>query len=100
MHRLLLVFITIIFINKVGAQSSTLSVADSLYRLGNYSKAIKAYKNLENSSYTSIQIAKAYKALGNSKKSIENYENVLRADSTNVLVLYDYGKLLFSVGKL
>ena len=100
MNKLGIVFITLIFISKVGAQSSTFAIADSLYQVGNYSKAIQSYKKLENNSYTSTQIAKAYKALGNSKKAIENYEKVLRVDSLNTLVLYDYGKLLFSAGKL
>ncbi|QHI38258.1 Photosystem I assembly protein Ycf3 [Kordia antarctica] len=100
MNKVLLLFITLICISKVGAQSSAFAVADSLYRVGNYSKAIEAYKKLENSSYANTQIAKAYKALGNSKKAIENYEKVLDRDSLNMLVLYEYGKLLFSVGKL
>ncbi|WP_162819849.1 tetratricopeptide repeat protein [Kordia sp. SMS9] len=87
-------------IYKVGAQSSTLFVADSLYQLGNYSKAIKLYQSVETSSYANAQIAKAYKALGNSKKAIESYEKVLKIDSLNTLVLYDYGRLLFTTGKL
>jgi tetratricopeptide (TPR) repeat protein len=100
MNRLLIVFISLTFINKVGAQSSTFVIADSLYRVGNFSKAIKAYEKLEKSSYTNTQIAKSYKALGNSKKAIKNYEKALAIDSLNTLVLYDYGKLLFSTGKL
>ncbi|PTX63765.1 tetratricopeptide repeat protein [Kordia periserrulae] len=84
---------------KVGAQTSTLSVADSLYLVGNYSKAIQLYQQ-EKNNYTETQIAKAYKALGNTKKAIKSYENVLKVDSLNTLVLYDYGKLLFSAGKL
>ncbi|MBC8753175.1 tetratricopeptide repeat protein [Kordia sp. YSTF-M3] len=99
MNRLLIVFISLTFISKVGAQSSTFVVADSLYRVGNFSKAIKAYEKLENSSYANTQIAKSYKALGNSKKAIVNYEKALAVDSLNTLVLYDYGKLLFSTGK-
>ncbi len=100
MNRLLIVFISLAFINKVGAQSSTFVVADSLYNVGNYSKAIKAYERLDDSSYANTQIAKSYKALGNSKKAIENYEKSLAVDSLNIFVLYDYGKLLFSTGKL
>ncbi|MEM6686812.1 MAG: tetratricopeptide repeat protein [Bacteroidota bacterium] len=94
----LCIFLLIQF--KVGAQSSTLFVADSLYQVGNYSKAITLYDTLETSSYINTQVAKAYKALGNSKKAIESYEKVLKVDSLNVLVLYDYGKLLFTTGKL
>jgi len=100
MNRFLTIFISLTFISKVGAQSSTLSIADSLYRIGNYSKAIQVYEKLEDPVYKNIQIANAYKALGNSKKALENYENVLRTDSLNTLVLYDYGKLLFTTGKL
>lgn len=100
MNRVLILLITLISTTKVGAQSSTLLVADSLYRIGNYSKAIESYRKLENTSYSNTQIAKAYKALGNSKKAIESYESVLAVNAENMLVLYDYGKLLFSTGKL
>lgn len=99
MNKIINICIFLIVIHKVGAQSSTLVVADSLYTFGNYSKAIKAYQQHKSSSYTNTQIAKAYRALGNSKKAIESYENVLKVDSLNVLVLYDYGKLLFTTGK-
>jgi len=100
MNRIVLAFILGMMIHKVGAQSSTLLVADSLYRVGNYSKAIHLYEAQEKSSYAQAQIAKAYKALGNSKKAIESYEEVLKTDSLDILVLYDYGKLLFTTGKL
>ncbi|MEM6718496.1 MAG: tetratricopeptide repeat protein [Bacteroidota bacterium] len=100
MNRIILAVIFGMIIHKVGAQSSTLSVADSLYQVGNYSKAINIYKTLENTSYKNTQIAKAYKALGNTKNAIESYEKVLQVDSLNTLVLYDYGKLLFTTGKL
>lgn len=99
MKRILFIFITVLITIKVGAQSSTLAVADSLYTFGNYSKAIKVYQAQENSSYTNTQIAKAYKALGNSKKAIINYEKALKLDSLNTLVLYDYGRLLYTTGK-
>jgi tetratricopeptide (TPR) repeat protein len=99
MNKIINFCIFLIAIYKVGAQSSTLAVADSLYTFGNYSKAIKVYQAQETSSYTNTQIAKAYKALGNSKKAIESYENVLKVDSLNALVLYDYGKLVFTTGK-
>lgn len=100
MNRFLTIFIALTFISKVGAQTSTLSIADSLYRIGNYSKAIQVYEKLEDVAYKNTQIANAYKALGNSNKAIEYYENVLHTDSLNTLVLYDYGKLLFTTGKL
>ncbi|WP_298513378.1 tetratricopeptide repeat protein [uncultured Kordia sp.] len=100
MKNILSLCIFIAIITKVEAQSSTLAVADSLYTFGNYSKAIKAYQQQETSAYTNTQIAKAYKALGNSKKAIESYEKVLKIDAENALVLYDYGRLLFTAGKL
>lgn len=83
---------------KVGAQTPTLTLADSLYRIGNYSKAIEAYEN-NASSYAKIQIARAYVALGNSKKAIAFYEEGLAIDSSSVLAKYDYGKLLLTKGK-
>ncbi len=99
MNKILITCILCMSIYKVGAQSSTLFVADSLYQLGNYSKAIKLYESDE-SSYATAQIAKSYKALGNSKKAIEHYEKVLKVDSLNTLILYDYGRLLCTTGKL
>ncbi|WP_046743842.1 tetratricopeptide repeat protein [Kordia zhangzhouensis] len=90
----------ICFAFKVEAQISTLSVADSLYQMGNFSKAISLYQTLENSNNKNVNIAKAYKALGNLQKAIESYEKALVNDSLNSLVLYDYGKLLYSVGDL
>lgn len=102
MKRIISICIFTLIMNKVEAQTSTLllSDADSLYRVGNYSKAIKAYEQIEEKAYATLQIAKAYKALGNSKKALENYEKSLQIDSVNTLVLYDYGKLLFTTGKL
>lgn len=102
MNRLFILGILMMTTFKVEAQTSTLSLsdADSLYRVGNYSKAIKVYEQLDNKAYATQQIAKAYKALGNSKKALENYEKSLQVDSLNTLVLYDYGKLLFTTGKL
>jgi len=102
MNRVLIICITFIITSKVEAQSSTLPVlvADSLYRVGNYSKAIKVYEQSDAEIYATIQIAKAYKALGNSTKAIKYYEQALAVDSLNILVLYDYGKLLFATGKL
>jgi tetratricopeptide (TPR) repeat protein len=98
MDKIIRICIFLLIISKVEAQTSTLFVADSLYQVGNYSKAIKLYETVENTGYTNTQIAKAYKALGNSKKAIESYEKVLKTDSLNTLVLYDYGKLLFAKG--
>jgi len=100
MNKIISLCIFFAIITKVEAQSSTLAVADSLYQFGNYSKAIKIYQKQESSAYTNTQIAKAYKAIGNSKKAIESYEKVLKVDAENVLVLYDYGRLLFTAGKL
>lgn len=99
MSRLFIILIIFMLTSKVEAQSSTLSIADSLYVVGNYSKAINAYQKESVTLKYTIQIAKAYKALGNTKKALESYEKSLEIDPENVLVLYDYGKLIFSIGK-
>ncbi|KAB8152451.1 tetratricopeptide repeat protein [Kordia sp. TARA_039_SRF] len=99
MKKVIITSILSVFLYKVGAQPSTLTVADNLYSVGNYSKAILLYQQLD-SQYANFQIAKAYKALGNTKKAIESYEKVLKKDSLSRLALYDYGKLLLSAGKL
>ena len=100
MNKLVAILIILIISNKVEAQSSTLFVADSLFQMGNYSKAISVYEKLENNSYTHTKIAQAYKALGNTQKALKSYEKALKVDSLNMLLQYEYGKLSFSEGEL
>ncbi len=83
----------ILFLSKAGAQTSALSVADSLYALGNYTSAINAYAKVggENSN---LQIARAYNAIGNFDKSIAQYTAALDKNPKLDFVRFELGKLL------
>jgi len=81
-------------ITKAEAQSSVLVVADSLYKIGNYSKSIEAYKKHLVKEATFKPIAKSYLALGNYGEAVRYYERAHNTDTTDVLLKYDYAKLL------
>ncbi|TXE19375.1 tetratricopeptide repeat protein [Psychroserpens burtonensis] len=92
--RLLFVLICVLTISNTEAQTSILNQADSLYRNGNYSKAIEAYKTHTNQDEVSAKIAKANVAIGNYDAALEYYKLGAAADPKNGLVLYEYAKLL------
>jgi len=62
MNRLFIV-ILLMLIAKVEAQSSALTLADSLYSIGNYSNAINEYSKVGGIS-SALQIARSYNAVG------------------------------------
>ena len=92
MTRILIFFLLIFF--KTEAQTSVLKIADSLYITGNYTKAIETYKTHKNQFEVFNKIAKAYIAIGNYDEALKNYEHSVKANPNDVLVKYDYGKLL------
>jgi len=95
-----LIFIALVFITfKTEAQSSVLSVADSLYAVGNYSKSIQVYKQHQPEEITFEKIAQAYNALGNYDQAIFYYDRALKSDLTNALLKYNYAKLLTKTKK-
>ncbi len=81
---------------KTEAQTSVLSDADNLFATGNYSKAIERYKDHDKPSDVYEPIAKAYMALGNYDEALLNYGKALKAHPENVLLKFDYAKLLRS----
>ncbi len=85
---LLLLIITL----KAEAQSSALTIADSLYALGNYSKAINAYAKVGDS-FSNLQIARSYKAIGNFEKAIAQYEAVVNENPQMQIARFELGKL-------
>ncbi len=90
-----LILISIVFISfKTEAQTSVLSVADSLYTMGNYTKAIETYKQHPVKEEVFESIAKAYVALGNYDEALLYYDRALNGDKENTLLKYDYAKLL------
>lgn len=98
MTKHILVFFLLINAITV-AQNSALEVGDSLYLNGNYTKAINAYKTLQNQDKVYDKIAKAYNALGNLGEAINYYEKSIVANPDNALLKYEYGKLLYRTKK-
>ena len=83
-----------------GAQSPALTYADSLYAVGNYSKAIHAYNQLpEISASTYLNIARSYKGLGNRKEALIHYKHATEKDTSRIVASVEYGKLLVASRK-
>ena len=98
MIRLFIILLILIGI-KAEAQTSTLSLADSLYLNGNYTKSIEAYKKHPDTSQVFDKIAKAYYAIGNYDLAIGNYKSSIETNPNNALLKYDYAKLLAKTKK-
>ncbi len=95
-----LIFVFMIFISiKTEAQSSVLFVADSLYAMGNYTKAIEKYRQHPVKEDTFEAIAKAFIALGNYDEGLLYYDRALNSDEENSLLKYDYARLLAKIKK-
>ena len=95
-------FFIIIFIAiKAGAQSSALSIADSLYTVGKYAEAIDELNEVKDKSeVVYLKLAAAYEAKGLDVDAAKAYEAVLEKDSTRTLAAFAYGKLLTKMGSL
>jgi len=99
LNKTILLSIILISIFKAEAQTpSALKVGDSLFALGDYSKAIKEYKKGSENEVQLFKLAQTYKALGNISQAIHYYEAVLLLDSKNAMAQYNYGKLLTDSG--
>lgn len=70
---------------------------DSLYALGNYNDAIKAYTIAEKAEF---KIAKSYEALGNTTKALSYYDKGIANGDQSLLTRYNYGKLLLKANRL
>ncbi|MEW4923839.1 tetratricopeptide repeat protein [Algibacter sp. 2305UL17-15] len=88
------VLVCLVMLVKAEAQTSVLTIADSLYLNGNYSKAIEHYKSYDNQSEVFDKIAKAYIAIGNYDAALKSYEASIKTNPNNSLIKYEYGKLL------
>lgn len=85
---------------KAEAQSSALVIADSLYAVGNYTKAIENYRSLEaQNAITHLQVARSYKAMGNHTLALEAYKLSLAEISEQPIAATEYGKLLITKGQ-
>lgn len=94
MNKLFFLILLLISL-KAEAQTSALAIGDESYALGNYTKAIKAYKLHDKPEEIHEKIAKAYLALGNYDKALQFYSKAFEKDSTNISLQYNYGKILF-----
>lgn len=88
---LILVFIVTL---KTEAQSSVLTIGDSLLAYGNYTKAITVLQTHGNQNEVYYKLAKAYHAIGHYDAALTNYGKALDSDQDNGLLVYNYGKLL------
>lgn len=79
---------------KTEAQTSVLTVADSLFKNGNYTKAISQYKLYESQEEVYDKIAMAYTAIGNYDEALKNFEAATKANPDDALLKYDFAKLL------
>lgn len=93
MKKITLIIIVLISF-KAEAQSSALAIADSLYAIGNYTKAINYYAKV-GSQKGNLQIARAYNAVGNYDKAIIQYENVIAKDEGIQIARFELAKLYF-----
>jgi len=85
--------LTVVFTLNLNGQNSKVK-ADHLYSNGNFSKAIEVYKSLDNLEEVYDDIAKAYMAIGNYGEALNNYEKAIQANADDLLLQYEYAKLL------
>ncbi|WP_431133737.1 tetratricopeptide repeat protein [Psychroserpens mesophilus] len=87
-----LLFVLIFF--KTEAQPSVLTIADSLYLNGNYSKAISTYQSYVNPNEVYDKIAKSFIAIGNYDEALRYYKLTVEVHPDDALSKYEYAKLL------
>ncbi len=94
-----LVIGVLLFIFKTEAQTSVLTLADSLFNSGYYAKSIAHYKAYNPQRKVYYKIAGAYKTLGNYDEALAYFEKAIEATPENLSLKYDYAKLLLTVNK-
>jgi len=87
-------FLALVYCGAVG--QSSMATADSLYALGNYTKAINTYATI-GSEQASLQIARAYNAVKNYEKAIAQYQGILDKNNTLPIAQFELGKLYLKV---
>lgn len=100
MNRFFLLSI-ILLAAKAEAQTSALVIADSLYAVGNYTRAIETLKEIspQNNSIHG-KLAKAYQAKGQLETAKDFYKKVLETNPERIVTAVDYAKLLVRTGDL
>lgn len=100
MNKLIITFI-ILLAGKVGAQAPALSIADSLYAVGEYSEAIKKLERVSpRTEAVSLKLAKFQMSRGNTAAALENYKNVLEENPDRVLTAINYAAALVKANRL
>ena len=86
---------------KAGAQTPALSIADSLYAVGDYDEAISTLSQITPATEAvDLRLAKAYQARGANKEAKKHYEKVLALNEEKLLPLLDYAGLLEKTGEV
>lgn len=97
MKESLIIIILLVTGNSI-AQSSDMSVADSLYALGRYGEAINEYAK-DSGANSNLQIARAYNSIGNYDKAIIQYESIIMDYPDLELPRFELGKLFLKTNK-
>ncbi|WGK66209.1 tetratricopeptide repeat protein [Croceiramulus getboli] len=80
-----------------GAQTPAVAVADSLYQIGDYSRAIQLLNSLPPKNPTLLsRLARAYQSQGNDVQAMEHYRRAIALDSSLIVSRDALGKLLIS----
>ncbi|WP_115461069.1 tetratricopeptide repeat protein [Winogradskyella aurantiaca] len=96
MKRIVLLYI----LASIGAWAqSGIQEADSLFKLGNYSKAIAIYKQNSQHHEASQKLALSYQALGNYQQGLQYYDKAVLAHPENLFLRYEQAKLLRALKK-
>ena len=97
------IFFSIVFLYlfKAEAQTSAFQLADSLFAMGNYQKAIELYQKStpKISAATYQKIAQAYQATGNLSLAIRNYEEAIQQNQELVVAKSRLAKLYYQNSK-
>ncbi|MGB3774273.1 MAG: tetratricopeptide repeat protein, partial [Leeuwenhoekiella sp.] len=96
MRRILILICLACFFKAEAQNPSALSIADSLYAVGNYSQAISNYQRISpKNSDIYHKIARANQAKGNLGDALINYAEA-SSNSENTIARNEYGKLLIT----
>ncbi|MCM4167056.1 Lipopolysaccharide assembly protein B [Arenibacter antarcticus] len=92
MKKLVLICVLAILGNKGVAQTTSNTIADSLFATANYTLAINEYAK-QGSPNAQLQIARAYNAIGNFDKALAQYISLVQSNQSLELAKYELGRL-------
>ena len=99
-NKLFLLFIVLFLSNAEAQNTSALAIGDSLYNLGDYSRAILQYHQVSENENINFKLAKSYEAIGNNPKAILYYKKIVSFNPKATQATYSYAKLLFKTANL